>query len=361
MVQLFLKPLEPNAGGYQNEDVGDYQILINYRSRTAPSEQVSLMDVLEEKVDPELIRDRVVIIGYTAPSTQDVLLTPYSAGLEEGQLMPGVIVHGQVVSQILSSALDKRPLIWYWSQGVEFLWIWGWSLIGGILTWRQIKQVWFVIIAEGVAFILLVGICYGTLVLAGWIPLIPSAMALVLTAFGVILTDRVPAIKKLFKIDIEVDWDKVRQEADKLLPGGLNNEDINSEGASRHQFLAELQQKAKERRNRRKNNIIQDATIPQDTSPRENFGDQLWQKAIALKERLSRKLRLKASRSSNNVIQNRENQSEQELELLDGREYLEHLLRKARRLRNIEVDDNSFKEQGRIEQLLQKSNRLTKG
>ena len=105
-----LQPLEEDTSGYQDTDIGDYQILINYRSASQPSEQVSITDILNDRVDPSLIRDRIVLIGYTASSAKDIFPTPYKTNSQENQLMPGVVIHAQIVSQILSSVLDNRPL-----------------------------------------------------------------------------------------------------------------------------------------------------------------------------------------------------------------------------------------------------------
>lgn len=51
--------------------------------------------------------------------------------------MAGVLVHAQIVSQILSSVLDEQPLFWYLPAWAEAGWIWIWSLAGGILVWRM--------------------------------------------------------------------------------------------------------------------------------------------------------------------------------------------------------------------------------
>jgi CHASE2 domain-containing sensor protein len=78
-----------------------------------------------------------VIIGVTAPSASDYWFTPYTTGQQAFQKqIPGVFLQAQMVSQILSAVLDKRPLIWVWDQWSESLWIWGWSIVGGILALR---------------------------------------------------------------------------------------------------------------------------------------------------------------------------------------------------------------------------------
>ncbi len=176
-------PLKADSGGYQmkaSEAVG-WQILLNYQSRQI-AKSITLTEVLEGKFDPHLIKDKVILIGSTAPSLKDIFYTPYS-GAET--LMPGVIVHAQMVSQILSTVLDDLPLFWFWPQWVEGIWIWGWSLIGAVIVWRLRNP-----LALGLATIVSLGslwqICLFWFTRTGWIPFVPPALALVLTGISVL-------------------------------------------------------------------------------------------------------------------------------------------------------------------------------
>jgi adenylate cyclase len=45
-----------------------------------------MTDVLENRVPPSLVRDRIVLIGSVAPSLKDLFYTPYSSGLRLGHL-----------------------------------------------------------------------------------------------------------------------------------------------------------------------------------------------------------------------------------------------------------------------------------
>jgi adenylate cyclase len=92
--------------------------------------------VLAQQVPPQLVQNRVVLVGATAASAKDDFYTPYSAGLKEDQKMPGVVIHGQIASQIISSALEGRTQIWYWDEGLEILWIFLWCWVGGVIAWR---------------------------------------------------------------------------------------------------------------------------------------------------------------------------------------------------------------------------------
>ncbi|YAF95404.1 MAG: CHASE2 domain-containing protein [Nodularia sp. CChRGM 3473] len=176
-----LKRLTPRAGGYHNMDTGDYQMLLNYRSAKNAVQQVSLSDVLAGQVDANLIKDKIVMIGYTAPSVKDTFYTPYSAVAEDSQKMPGVVVHAQNASQILSAVLDQRSLLWYWNEWQEGLWIFAWSLVGGLLgVW--LRQRWLWVIGVGVAIAILCGSTYIIFLQAGWIPVVPTALGLLATA-----------------------------------------------------------------------------------------------------------------------------------------------------------------------------------
>jgi CHASE2 domain-containing sensor protein/predicted Ser/Thr protein kinase len=179
------KRLESNSGGYQNVDAQGYQILLNYRSFNHVAKQVSITEVLSDQVDPSWVKDRVVLIGSTAPSIRDVFNTPYSAGLQENQKMAGIIVHTQMVSQILSAVLDQRPLFWFWPSWGEVLWIWGWSLAGGVLAWR-IQHPLRLGLAGTAALGALLGGNFVIFTQAGWVPLVPPVLGLVSTAVSVV-------------------------------------------------------------------------------------------------------------------------------------------------------------------------------
>lgn len=179
------KPIEKNTGGYQQADQWGDQVLLNYRSAQHSTKQVTLTEVLKGEVNPNWVKDRVVVIGYTAVSVQDNFYTPYSTKQQQTHKMPGAIVHAQMVSQILSTVLDARPLIWSWPEWGEVLWIWIWSLVGGSLTWR-VRHSPLLGLAGGATLGTLFGICYGLSIQGGWMPLVPSALVLVATGGSVV-------------------------------------------------------------------------------------------------------------------------------------------------------------------------------
>ncbi len=173
--------LANDTGGYQNLDARGAQVLINYRSSQKPSDTVALSQVLNGEVNPDQIRDRVVLIGVAAASLKDTFLTPFSVSDNATQMMPGVTVHAQMVSQFLSVTLDGQPLIWSWPFWGEGLWLLVWTGIGTGLAWQLRRPLWLALALAG-SIIVLGLAAYGAILIAGWIPLIPPFWGLVLGA-----------------------------------------------------------------------------------------------------------------------------------------------------------------------------------
>src|SRR5919199_3322061 len=185
---VVFKRLEPRSGGYQNLDARGNQVLINYRATSPIAQQVTINDVLTGKLKPESVRNRVVLIGVTAPSVQDYHDTPYGR-------RRGLEVHAHMVSQILSAVEDGRPLIWWLPQWGDALWVWVWSLTGGILVWQvfsrrvgKAQSPLHLVLALSFSVTALYGLCWVFLLQGGWLPLIPAALALVATGGAIALT-----------------------------------------------------------------------------------------------------------------------------------------------------------------------------
>ncbi|MFP5270496.1 CHASE2 domain-containing protein [Coleofasciculus sp.] len=182
---VVFKPLKPTSGGYQQADTGGYQILLNYRSPDELADTVTLTEVLEGRLDPSLVRDRIVLIGIAAPSEKDRFSTPYSSQGLIIKTMPGVVIHGQIISQLLSTVLNGRQLFWFWPNWVEVSWIWGWSFTGAILV-RVTRNIWQLLLAETLAVGLLGGVSFIVFLEAGWIPVMTPALGLVMASTGVL-------------------------------------------------------------------------------------------------------------------------------------------------------------------------------
>lgn len=193
--KVVFKPLEARSSGYQNLDASGHQVLLNFRSVTGSSLNVSniqftLGQVLENKVNLDIVRDKIVLIGVDSKTANDYFLTPYKKEI------PGVIVHAQMISQILGAVLDKRPLLSVWSFWIEILWVWGWSLISGSLAslfWRspiKLGILGCVVLSSLyiICYIFLIpDVCKNLKVSSVWIPFIPPTLSLIITSGCIII------------------------------------------------------------------------------------------------------------------------------------------------------------------------------
>ncbi|BAY50246.1 putative sensor with CHASE2 domain protein (plasmid) [Scytonema sp. HK-05] len=175
-----------NTGSYVGAKAGGNQILINFRSNPHPFPIVSLTDILAGKVKPELMRDRIVIIGMTAASVNDTFMTSATKntvltdGLgdtEQYQLIYGVEYQAHATSQIINAVLNKRPLLHTWLEGWEYLWIIAWGLLG-IALGLVLQSPWKTLLSLVFCSICLMVICYGLMIFSWWVPMIPALLAL---------------------------------------------------------------------------------------------------------------------------------------------------------------------------------------
>ena len=187
-----LEPFSGNNGGYSNTNPAGYQLIINYRGSARSFRRIKMTDVLNNKIPPGLMRDRIVLIGASALSLNDVFYTPYSSNLfTEPELMPGVEIHANIASQLLSAAISGRPMIKTWNEPLEWLWIVAWSIVGATLTWVQRdvtggKRSLVLIATLASASGVLIGICYLALWDGWWIPVVPPFLGIVGSAGAIV-------------------------------------------------------------------------------------------------------------------------------------------------------------------------------
>ncbi|MBE9040751.1 CHASE2 domain-containing protein [Oscillatoriales cyanobacterium LEGE 11467] len=182
---LFI-PLIGNEVPYKGlgHDFGGYQIFLNYRGGVNRFTRVSMREVLSGGFDPELMRDRIVLIGPTAESTNDFFFTPYPGK------MPGVEVHAHIISQILGAALEGRPFLQAWNHKQEGVWVLLWSAVGAIGSWvllqanRFGKTFFFVstILVISGSVLSLVAFGYVAFLMGWFVPVISPTLAVFLSA-----------------------------------------------------------------------------------------------------------------------------------------------------------------------------------
>ncbi|WP_246564390.1 CHASE2 domain-containing protein [Leptothoe spongobia] len=181
-----LHRVHPNFGGYVNAgaEPGMVQTLLNFRQSDRPFRVVTFQDVLAGNVNPDWVRDRIVLIGVTTPSIKD-----YTNAATQSVISPeldfvyGVEIQAHAVSQIISAVLEQRPLLRSWSDPEEYLWIIGWGLVG-IAFAGYIRQPLHGLLWVSLSTVTITGISYIMLLTGWWIPWVPAVASLLLNSAG---------------------------------------------------------------------------------------------------------------------------------------------------------------------------------
>ena len=196
---VVLRPLTNRFGGYQNLNGLSAQLMLNYRT-TLPGQRVSLQQVLTGQIAAEQVRDRLVLVGYSAPVARDSVDTPHGE-------IPGVWVHAHMASQLLSAVLDHRPLIsvlpqWRGLQWGDGAWLLAWSLLGGGLSTAlntrktKLRRTRWLLMALAFATLSwgLFHLCVIALTQGLWLPLIPALLGVLITGGLVVIRGEVKTL-----------------------------------------------------------------------------------------------------------------------------------------------------------------------
>jgi diguanylate cyclase (GGDEF)-like protein/PAS domain S-box-containing protein len=183
---------QPNDGSYVGADNKGYQIISSFPKPVCKTcdagwgfRKVSLQDILDNKVPDKWIKDRIVLIGSTAPSLQDYVQTPYSSQFASAaKPIAGVELQASFISELIQSALNSRPLIKVWSDPIEHLWILVCAYLGTFIRYRiQGTTASFLIIL--LSCCVLISSAFVIFLDGWWIPLLPGLISLLSSTFVV--------------------------------------------------------------------------------------------------------------------------------------------------------------------------------
>jgi adenylate cyclase len=87
-------------------------VYVPYRGSQGSFTYIPAHQVLSGKADPALLRDKIVLVGTTAPGLLDLRSTPVQ------NTYPGVEVHANIISGILDDRINHKPA---WTIGYEFV------------------------------------------------------------------------------------------------------------------------------------------------------------------------------------------------------------------------------------------------
>jgi CHASE2 domain-containing sensor protein/two-component sensor histidine kinase len=169
-------------GAYQGIEDGGDQIMLNPRNHPQPFQTFSLREVQQGKLTRSAIEGKVVLIGLTAVSVKDTVNAMALWNQKDSQVN-GVEVQAHAVSQLVSAAIDHRPLIRSWHEAGEIAWIVGWGILG-LLLGRLSRSPLQAVVGIGVGLAGVVGICYGLLIWGWWVPLVPAMVVFFANASG---------------------------------------------------------------------------------------------------------------------------------------------------------------------------------
>ncbi|MCL1463895.1 CHASE2 domain-containing protein [Argonema galeatum] len=185
---IILKRLGTRSGGYQNLDGMSNQTLLNYRASSQIAQQVTVRDILNDRFEPSWVKDKIVLIGVIADSVKDPYNTPYG-------IKRGLYVHAHAISEILSAVEDKRPLLRWLPLWGDAIWIGFWSLIGGGIVWFLYSSPLRLWLAISISIAILYALCFGLFIQGFWLPLVPSAFALLVTRIAIVFRITLPTKK----------------------------------------------------------------------------------------------------------------------------------------------------------------------
>jgi adenylate cyclase len=117
--------------GVDRLQIGDIQvptdelgrIMVNYRGGTKRFPHISATDILNDRVNPSQLKDKLVIVGVTAIGVYDLRVTPFDTDF------PGVEINANVIDSILSRDFLYQP------AQVGIYNIIAMLILGGFLGW----------------------------------------------------------------------------------------------------------------------------------------------------------------------------------------------------------------------------------
>lgn len=189
--QTIFPKIEFDSGAYQlpKSENQSYQILLNYRQQQP--QNIALRTILEENSSQkltELVKNKIIFIGVKSHNS-DLHYTPYSRGKQLARV-PGVFIHSQASSQIISAVLEQRTLLKWFSTKIELLWVMLWSGIGASLVLindffgHKKNYSWSIFVIILSSILLLYTTYFGFLTLGFWLPLYSPFLALILSGIG---------------------------------------------------------------------------------------------------------------------------------------------------------------------------------
>lgn len=248
--QARLIPFDGNDGSYVRANSGGFQMLLNFRGTLENFRTISLTDVLKNRIPPNLMGDasaqplagRIILIGGIAESLNDLFYTPYSSSLfRTPKRTPGVVIHANLISQIVSAALEGRPLIRVVTDSQEWLWILAWSLTGAAISWK-LQSFKGIVVGIFLAGLGLVAVTYLAFLQGWWLPVVPTLLGLVGAAIAlpIVINKRLEKFQLRLMLELLVEECSISPAAGRIAIEYLKQSETDNNRALIQRWLLEL-------------------------------------------------------------------------------------------------------------------------
>ncbi len=180
--QVSLPPLQKDDGGYNGVDASGYQILLSFGYPSARIPHYRIEEVTNNTLEPEHIRDKIILIGSMAESSKDFFATPlfFQQGIHP---IPGLQLHALLADQLVrTTLLAERPLA-ITAEGWEWALLWICCFAGAFAGYRRCLLPIFLAMLGG-GMVLLVAIACLSYYAGWWLPIAPCMLGWLLASFA---------------------------------------------------------------------------------------------------------------------------------------------------------------------------------
>ena len=175
------RPFEGNDGSYVAADAQGYQFLLDLKRKDNLFHTISFWDLLSGAGKPDWLKEKIVLVGVVAEGVKDFFYTSQCSRFGACPKISGVELHGHMVWQLLRAAKDDNALMRTYPDSMENAWIGLWVVLGtAIGAW--VRGAWRFAIVVGLGIVGLWGLTVGGVIQGVWIPFVPSALGMVLSA-----------------------------------------------------------------------------------------------------------------------------------------------------------------------------------
>jgi adenylate cyclase len=106
-----LRAIDPRDGPYFFADTAGFQVPVPSAAGLPAIESAGLSDLLDGKLDPARMKDRIVLFGSEAQSLRDFFNIPVAGSGDGQQKIAGVQAHALIASYLLHAANSQQPAL----------------------------------------------------------------------------------------------------------------------------------------------------------------------------------------------------------------------------------------------------------